>query len=188
MERESTSTEKTLRSQAESHGLASLYAAAPRPYRRLGKHEHLCRKRLIDYLFARNGSDVLALSRFPLRALLRPVPEALQLPDESPVEVLFSVSKRSFKRAVRRNRAKRQMREAYRLQRHTFMGAAENSGLRYALAFVWLGKAPCSTAQVAHAMSEILSHFAEKLHANSATPATPPAHTPDAPAEPCPQP
>lgn len=38
---------------------------------------------------------------------------------ETPHQAAFSVSKRHFKRAVDRNRVKRLLREAYRLQKHT---------------------------------------------------------------------
>lgn len=167
--------------QAAPRSLASLYAAAPCGSCRLPKREHLCRTRLTDRLFEKSCPDLLTATRFPLRALCRPVPEALLAEGQSRVEVLFSVSKRSFKRAVRRNRAKRQMREAYRLQRRPLLEAAGRSGLHYSLAFIWLGKEPVSTARVARAMDEIINRFAEKLGSRPEADAAPEAG-PEAPA------
>src|SRR3712207_7886162 len=54
-----------------------------------------------------------SFSIFPIRIVYMPLEEAKQ-----PASILISVSKRKFKRAVRRNRVKRQIREAYRRNKH----------------------------------------------------------------------
>lgn len=74
------------------------------------KPEHLCLKTEIEALF---GAGNTSMSAFPLRITYRKLPYTGQGPQ---VKVLLSVSKRHFKHAVDRNRAKRQIREAYRLQ------------------------------------------------------------------------
>src|ERR1700749_1277352 len=73
------------------------------------KEERLCNKRLIDELF-HNGSSFLC---YPFKA------SWLLAADEQsvPVQILFSVSKKRFKRAVDRNRIKRCIREAYRINK-----------------------------------------------------------------------
>ena len=58
--------------------------------------------------------------------------------------------KRNFKRAVKRNRLKRLLREAFRLNRN-MLGSAE-----YDFLFVYLGKEICDYGTVASKIREIL--------------------------------
>lgn len=73
------------------------------------KEERLCNKKLIDELF-HNGSSFLC---YPFKVSWLVV----TLPQKYPVQIVFSVSKKRFKRAVDRNQIKRRMREAYRLNK-----------------------------------------------------------------------
>jgi ribonuclease P protein component len=77
------------------------------------KEERLCNKKLIDELF-HNGSSFLC---YPFKVSWLVVDEPLQFP----AQVLFSVSKKRFKRAVDRNLIKRRIREAYRLYKQQYL-------------------------------------------------------------------
>ena len=81
----------------------------------LSKNDRLHRQKRIDYLFASGKSAV----SYPIRVVA--VPAADDLLDvrevEPALQTLFSVAKKRFKRAVQRNRHKRRMREAYRLEK-----------------------------------------------------------------------
>ena len=81
----------------------------------LSKNDRLHRQKRIDYLFAAGKSAV----SYPIRVVA--VPAADDLLDvrevEPALQTLFSVAKKRFKRAVQRNRHKRRMREAYRLEK-----------------------------------------------------------------------
>lgn len=75
----------------------------------LAKAERICSKKLTDRLF--NGSSGRSLSAFPLRMVYTVVSRE----EDAPAALmLVSVPKRHFKRAVKRNRVKRQVREAFR--------------------------------------------------------------------------
>jgi ribonuclease P protein component len=73
------------------------------------KEERLCSKKLIDRLFHSGSSFLL----YPFRISWLSEP----LPPGTPAQVLISVPKKKFKRAVDRNLLKRRIREVYRLQK-----------------------------------------------------------------------
>lgn len=75
---------------------------------RLGKKQRIKSRKLTEAIFS-SGKSVQA---FPLRAVYQ-----LQV-GTGQLQVGFSVSKRHFKKANKRNRIKRLLREAYRLQQH----------------------------------------------------------------------
>lgn len=93
------------------------------------KTEKLKSEKLIEKLFL-EGKSVVA---YPLRLVY------IETVFDSGVKtkVGVSVSKRHFKRAVDRNRIKRLMREAYRLQKGLFFN---NSSSSYALMILYIGK------------------------------------------------
>lgn len=75
---------------------------------RFPSNERLKQKRLFDALF--KGAN--RAFHHPVMAIWKP----LKLPMDVPIQVGFSVPKKHYKRAVKRNLIKRRLREAYRLQ------------------------------------------------------------------------
>ena len=121
------------------------------------KAEHICLKRDIDALFNKENA---AKTAYPMRAIWR----VLTYEAGPAVKVLVSVSKRRFKHAVDRNRAKRQMREAYRLNKQI---TNTPEGLALHVAFIWLSDLPLPSEQVHKKMKALLKTINQKLNENA---------------------
>lgn len=78
-----------------------------------GKEEKLKRRKLIDEIF-KTGET---FPNYPFRVFYK----KMEFDADVKAQVGVSVSKRNFKHAVDRNRIKRLMREAYRLNKHTLI-------------------------------------------------------------------
>jgi ribonuclease P protein component len=97
------------------------------------KEERLCNKKLIDGLF-HNGSSFLC---YPYRVswLLADTEQ------QFPVQIVFSVAKKRYKRAVDRNLVKRRMREAYRLNKQLLIyNVLNGAGKKLVLSVSYIGK------------------------------------------------
>lgn len=125
----------------------------------LNKAERLCSKKLIERLFAGGNSSFPA---FPLRVVYMWLsPEE----SEAKVSIMTSVPKKRFKHAVKRNRVKRQIREAYRLNKHILLDALKPVGERKHLvvAFIWLDNRLHSTQEIGFKVKKLLHHIAESI-------------------------
>lgn len=95
----------------------------------LCKLERLCGVNRVDSLF-RDGSSFVC---YPFRVLWKATPV-----EESPsVRFMVSVSKRKLKHAVDRNRVKRLVREAYRLNKQVLLENVPKGSVYY-VAFIWI--------------------------------------------------
>lgn len=68
-------------------------------------------------------------------------------------QVLFVVPKKNFKKAVVRNRIRRRLKEAYRLQKETFSSILEKLDV---LAIVYVGKEPKEFGYIRNKLAQIL--------------------------------
>ena len=101
------------------------------------------------------------MSVFPLRAIF-------MLSDRfddasSPVRILVSVPKKRFKRAVDRNRMKRQIRECYRLNKQELWQIAEERKMVVDIAFICITDEPVETMKVARSMRKILGRIVDNI-------------------------
>ena len=125
------------------------------------KRERLNRQKVLERMFA---GGVRSYSFFPLRMVYIFAPEL-----EAPVSVLVSVSKRHFKRAVKRNRVKRQIREAYRLNKHLLIDALPPGCPPVAVAFIYLSDEVSDSALIDQRMKAALARVADNVTASSST-------------------
>ena len=116
-----------------------------------GKKDKLKSKKMIEKLFAEGKS----ITAFPLRLIyLETV-----FNDDSTIKTAVSVSKKFHKKAVSRNRIKRIIREAYRLNKPIFFN---NSSTSYAFMILYLSKDGTTFADVNEAMKMLFRKFLDK--------------------------
>ncbi len=116
------------------------------------KKEKLKSQIHIEKLFLKGKS----ISVFPLRMLY--LQTAFE--DGSKIKTGVSVSKRKFKKAVDRNRIKRHIREAYRLNKPEYFN---NITTPYALMILYIGKDTTDFDSVNSKLKILFSTFLEKI-------------------------
>ncbi len=117
------------------------------------KSERLCSKKIIEKLFS-EGKSIFV---FPLKFVYLET----SLPAGYPVQVAFSVAKKTFKKAVQRNLIKRRMREAYRLKKPKFYDALGENQI--AVFIIFTGKVVPEYKQIEisleKGMKKLISEF-----------------------------
>jgi len=119
------------------------------------KKEKLCSKKQFDKLFA-DGSSFLI---YPLKVVFIET----ELNGKYPAQAAFAVSKKLFKKAVKRNLLKRRMREAYRLNKPDFYFKLGDK--KVAVIFIYVGKEILEYSQIEAAMKRALKRMVQNLSA-----------------------
>ena len=96
----------------------------------LRKQERLHSKKYIQQLFFEGKSFFV----YPFKVIYKEVPDK----NEFPIQILTSVSKHKFKSAVKRNRVKRLIREAYRKNKSIIYGVENGRGGTLLIAFIYV--------------------------------------------------
>ena len=127
------------------------------------KKEHLYGEKVIENLHT-TGSSFLV---YPLRVVYLNVSQ----PDEQiPVRVMIGVPKKKFKEAVDRNRAKRLMREAYRLNKSSLVSIIKKEEVKIYLSFQYIADEMLTFDEISTKMQKALDRLtkiiAEKSYIN----------------------
>lgn len=134
---------------------SSLFGCRPT----LPKRERMDSRKLIERLFCKGGSQ--SASVYPVRIVYM---LADKNESEGPqAQMLVSVSKRHFKRAVKRNRVKRQVREAYRHNKQFAIEAANVVGKNLYMAFIWQADRLYTSEEVTKSVKTLLQRMNERL-------------------------
>ena len=120
------------------------------------KSERLCSRILMDHLFQ---GDNRTASSYPIRAVFLPVEGAVQ----KGASILISVPKKRFHDAVDRNRVKRQIREAYRKNKHALVEQVAQSGKGLLVAFIYVSAEIESTEYVEKRVVRLLDKIGAEL-------------------------
>ena len=117
----------------------------------LGKKERLKSKKLIGKLFEEGKS----IKKYPFRLIYL-------IQDKTSFKIKpqasFSVPKRNFKKAVDRNRIKRLIKEAYRLEQRKIL---QDYNLPFVIMITYLGKKEPIFSDVKENIKELLTLFKE---------------------------
>lgn len=124
----------------------------------LSKTERLKSRKQVDQLFA-GGKG---FSVFPIR-----VTYLFLDGGESGVKMGVTVSKRNFKKATDRNRIKRLLREAYRLQKEELQAAVQAKEKSTAVFFIYTGKTIAPFPEMKGAMAKCLRKLSVILNSEN---------------------
>ena len=131
----------------------------------LSKEERLHLKRDVDALFA-SGHAFIA---YPLRVVVNTTP--IGEGEEPSCAILAVAAKKYFRRANKRNRVKRLIRESYRLRKHRLLNLAKAQGLHIHLGLLSVAKELPTQTDVNRGMDKALSRICEELMPNAEEPA-----------------
>lgn len=110
-------------------------------------------RKVIEHLFSKGKS----MSAFPLKVLYDVVV------DDKPLKAGVTASSRTFKKAVDRNRVKRVMREAYRLQKLPLQQELAVQKKSLVIFFIYTGKTLPQYLEVQDKMHDLLQRLQDEV-------------------------
>ncbi len=87
--------------------------------------------------------------------------------DDFHLQIAFSVPKRKFKRAVHRNRIKRKMREAFRLQKDPFKASLAQVPQTLSILLIYTPKKEVAFSAMSAAVEQMLGRLKKAIHSQT---------------------
>ena len=126
----------------------------------LGKEERLKSRKVIEYLFKKGKS----FSIFPFRVVWQ-----YQQDSSAILQAGFTASSKNFKKAVDRNRIRRLMKEAYRLQKNDLQQILQVNNKSIAIFIIYVGKELPLYQLISDKTNAVLQKLQKLTNENAAT-------------------
>ena len=123
------------------------------------KAEHLCGEKRIAELYTKGDAFIV----YPIRVVYKISPRE----EEVAARAMVSVPKKRFKRAVKRNRIKRLLRESYRLNKMELFTLLEGTKLQIFIAFNYVSDEEMDFFTIEKKMKIALAKLADKIKLTS---------------------
>ena len=124
--------------------------------------ERLKSRKEIGRLFGREGQS---FGQYPLRLVWREMDEARS---DFQIQFTVSVPKKRFKKAVQRNRLRRRIREAYRLNKQWLLDRLPPTTTQLAWMVLYVGKEEADFDEINQQMRVIMQRFLRQLKKSKA--------------------
>ena len=122
----------------------------------LSKAERIHSRLVVESLFSSRNSSIAV---YPLR-IVWTIDES---DVASPASILVSVPKKRMHHAVDRNRMKRMVREAYRLNKQILLSCLEGSGRHVDIAFICIADNVPTSSQVSKSVVKALARISDTI-------------------------
>ena len=126
------------------------------------REERLKSRKIIAKLFESGNS----FGQYPLRLIWTTIDPKR---GDSPIKISVSVPKKKFAKASKRNRIRRQVKEAYRLHKSYAYEALEGESKQYAFMVLYVAKEALPYQEIEEAMKKMLNRFVKKVKFPSST-------------------
>jgi len=126
-----------------------------KPKKKFLKAERLKSRKAIERLFSGKSPS---FAQYPIRLVFRESEES----GEMPVRVTVSVPKRKFPNATDRNRIRRQVREAWRLNKHRLYQKLPSDTTGYDFILLYVAREPLPFSQIEQAIQVMIRRFLKK--------------------------